>query len=226
MQLPPGDRRRATYSFLHGDTPFYPPAGKDRQLPPWNPFDGLPGDLQAAFQQVPLHGLLVSRSYITYDEAMSTFPQWMAAAAQAFNAWLESWETRDFAASRARSREVSAEPWATVRGTMVRDSDGRDEPWLKVFVGLPAVGSVMGWPGGVLPVLQQPLRSLPVLAVATVLDMGAWWLYDRWLRRVILVAEGQRCMAVVVGPKHLALVQADDAPGRVAGSVVVFARWG
>ena len=45
MQLPPGDLRKATCSFLRGDTPFCPPAGRVWQLPPWNPFDGLPGDL-------------------------------------------------------------------------------------------------------------------------------------------------------------------------------------
>ena len=40
MQLPPGDRRKATYAFLRSDTPFCPPASRVRQLPPWNPFDG------------------------------------------------------------------------------------------------------------------------------------------------------------------------------------------
>ena len=49
MQLPPGDRRKATYAFLRGDTPFYPPAGRVRQLaasvepirwPPGRPFCG------------------------------------------------------------------------------------------------------------------------------------------------------------------------------------------
>ena len=59
--------------FVRGDTPFCPPAGRVKQLPPWNPFDGLPGNLQAAFQRAPLHALLVSRSYIRHDEAMSTF---------------------------------------------------------------------------------------------------------------------------------------------------------
>ena len=48
IPLPPG-RRKDTYAFLRGDTPFYPPASKVKQLPPWNPFDGLPGGLQAAF---------------------------------------------------------------------------------------------------------------------------------------------------------------------------------
>ena len=42
-QLPLRDRRKAAYAFLRGDTPFYLPAGRVRQLPPWNPFDGLPG---------------------------------------------------------------------------------------------------------------------------------------------------------------------------------------
>ena len=80
--------------------------------------------------------------------------------------------TRDYGAFRARSREVSTQSWATIRGTMVRDSDGHNEPWIKVYVGLPAVGCVMGWLGGVLPVFQQPLCSLLVLAVAVVLDSG------------------------------------------------------
>ena len=37
------------YAFLRGDTPFCPPAGRVRRHPPWNPFDGLPNDLQATF---------------------------------------------------------------------------------------------------------------------------------------------------------------------------------
>ena len=64
-----------------------------------------------------------------------------------------------------------------------------------------------------LPVLQQPLCSLPVLAVATVLDVGVLWLYDRHLQRIILVAEGQRSMDVLVGSKQLARIQGDDAQG-------------
>ena len=43
----------------------------------------------------------------------------------------------------------------------------------------------MGWPREVPPVLQQPLCSLPILAVAVVLDVGTLWLYDRQLRRAI-----------------------------------------
>ena len=74
MQLPPRDWRRATHSFLRGDAPFGPPAGRTRQLPRGNPFDGLPGDFQTAFQRAPLHAPLVLGPYITYDEAMSTFP--------------------------------------------------------------------------------------------------------------------------------------------------------
>ena len=67
----------------------------------------------------------------------------------------------------------------------------------------------------VLPVLQQPLRNLPVLAVATMLYVGALWLSDRQLRRVIPVAEGQRSMAILVGSKRIARIQGDDAPGRI-----------
>ena len=186
-----------------------------RQLPPSNPFEGLLGSLQAAFQRAPLHALLLSRSYITHNQAMTTFTQGMAAAAQAFSQWIEYWVSQDFPTFRARSREVSTQSWATIRGTMVRDSDGHGEPWLKVFVGHPAVGGIMGWPREVLPVFQQPLCSLPVLAVATVLDVGELWLYDRQLRRVVPVAEGQKCMAVLVGSKHLARIQGDDAPGRI-----------
>ena len=72
--------------------------------------------------------------------------------------------------------------WALVRGTMVRSPDGKSDPWLQVYANHPAVGNVMGWPGEVLPVLQQPLCSLPILAVAVVLDVGTLWLYDRQLR--------------------------------------------
>ena len=61
---------------------------------------------------------------------------------------------------------MSAQSWATIRGTMVRDPDGRDEPWLKVFASLPAVGNIMGCPGEVLAVFEPPLCPLPVLAVA------------------------------------------------------------
>ena len=88
------------------------------------------------------------------------FPQWMAAVAQAFTRWIESWVAQDFPTFRARSREVSAQSWATIRGTMVCNPDGHDEPWLKVFVGHPATGSIMGWPSDVLSVFLQPLCSL------------------------------------------------------------------
>ena len=49
MPLPPQDPRKATYAFLRGDTPFFLPARRFTQLRPWNPFDGLPGSLSAAF---------------------------------------------------------------------------------------------------------------------------------------------------------------------------------
>ena len=74
MELPMQDRRRAVYAFLRGDTPFCPPAGTVQRQPPWNPYDGLPDNLQATFQRAPVHALSVSRSYITYEEAMSWFP--------------------------------------------------------------------------------------------------------------------------------------------------------
>ena len=96
---------------------------------------------------------------------------------------------------------------------MVRDPGGRGEPWLKVFASHPAVRNIMGWPCEVLPVFQQPLCSLPVLAVATVLDVGALWLYDQ--QRVVPVAKGQRSMAVLVGSKQLVRIKGYDAPGRV-----------
>ena len=185
MQLPMQDRRRAVYAFLRGDTPFCPPAGRIQRRPPWNPFAGLPSDLQATFQRAPLHALLVPRSYIAHEEAMSLFPHWMAAVAQAFSQWIRSWVARDFPAFREWSRVVSAQSWATVRGTMVRDPDGQSDSWLKVYTNHPAVGNVMGWPREVLPVLQQPLCGLPILAVAVVLDVGTLWLYDRQLRRAI-----------------------------------------
>ena len=87
MQLPMQDRRRAVYTFLRGDTPFCPPAGRVWRHPPRNPFDGLPNDLQTTFQRAPLHALLVPRSCIAHEVAMSSFPQWMAAA---FSQWVGS----------------------------------------------------------------------------------------------------------------------------------------
>ena len=87
MQLPMQNRRRAVYAFLRGDTPFCPPAGRIQQRAPWNPFAGLPGDLRATFQRAPLHALLVLRSCIEHEEALSLFPHWMAAVAQVFDLW-------------------------------------------------------------------------------------------------------------------------------------------
>ena len=110
---------------------------------------------------------------------------------------------------------VSAQSWATVRGTMVRDPDGQNDPWLQVYSNHPAVGNVMGWPREVPPVFQQPLCGLPILAVAVVLDVGTLWLYDRQLRRTIPAVTGRRSMAVLVGSKQLARVQGDDAQGHV-----------
>ena len=73
----------------------------------------------------------------------------------------------------------------------------------------------MGWSREVLPVFQQPLCNLPVLAVAVLLDVGTLWLYDRQLRRVIPAVTGRRSMAVLVGTKQLARVQGDDGQGHV-----------
>ena len=201
------------YTLLRGDTPLCPPAGRVRRHPPWNPFDGLPDDVQATFQRAPLHALLVPWSYIAHEEAMSSFPHWMAAVAQAPSQWIESWVTRDYPAFRERSRMVSAQSWATAHGTMVRGPDGQSDPWL--YVDHPAVGNIMGWPREVLPVFQQPLCSLPVLAVVVVLDVGALWLYDRQLRRITPAVSERRSMAVLVGSKQLARIQGDDAQGRV-----------
>ena len=64
----------------------------------------------------------------------------------------------------------------------------------------------MRWPREVLPVFQQPLCSLPVLGLATEFDVAELWLYNRQLRRIVPVAEGQRCMAVVVGSKQVARI--------------------
>ena len=69
-----------------------------------------------------------------------------------------------------------------------------------------------------LPVLQQPLCSFPILAVAVVLDVGTLWLYDRQLRRAIPAVTERRSMAVLVGSKQLARVQGDDVQGHVTTS--------
>ena len=139
--------------------------------------------------------------------------------AQAFSQWIGSWAARDFTAFRERPRVVSAQSWALVRGTMVRSPDGQSDPWLQLYANHPAVGTVMGWPREVLPVLQQPLCSLQILAVAVVLDVGTWWLFDRQLRRAIPAVTEQRSMAVLVGSKQLARVRGDDAQGHVTDAM-------
>ena len=101
---------------------------------------------------------------------------------------------------------VSAQSSAMVRGTMMRSPDGQSDSWLQVYANHPAVGNVMGWPREVLPVLQQPLCSLPILAVVVVLDVGTLWLYNRQLRRAIPAVAERRSMAVLVGSKQLARV--------------------
>ena len=118
---------------------------------------------------------------------------------------------------------VSAQSWATVRGTMVRGPDGQSDPWLRVFADHPAVGNIIGWPREVLPVLKQPLCSLSVLAVATVLDLGALWLYDRQLRRVIPAVTERRAMAVLVGSKQLARIRGGRRTGPRHGGTVLSA---
>ena len=75
---------------------------------------------------------------------MSLFPYWMAAVAQAFSQRIGSWVARDTPAFREWSRVVSAQSWATVRGTMVRGPDGQNDSWLQVYTNHPAVGNVRG----------------------------------------------------------------------------------
>ena len=102
---------------------------------------------------------------------------------------------------------------------MVRGPDGQSDSWLQVYTNHPAVGNVMGWPREGLPVLQQPLCGLPILAVAIVLDVGTLWPYDRQLRRAIPAVAERRSMAVLVGSKQLARVQGDDAQSRVTDAM-------
>ena len=75
-------------------------------------------------------------------------------------------------------------------------------------------------PRQVLPVFQQPLCSLPIMAVAVVLDVGTFWLYDRQLRRIIPAVTGRRSMAVLAGSKQLARVQGDHAQGHVTEAMI------
>ena len=56
--------------------------------------------------------------------------------------------------------------------------------------------------------------------MATVLGMGEMWLYHRKLWRVIPVAKGQRCMALLMGLKQLALIQGDNARRHVAAVLI------
>ena len=47
------------------------------------------------------------------------------------------------------------------------------------------------------------------------LDVGALWLHDRQLRRVIPAVRERRSMAVLVGSKQLARIQGDDTQEHV-----------
>ena len=106
------------------------------------------------------HGTLSMAFWAVFRRPVSGhFPQWMAAAAQAFSDCIESWVAQDFATFLARSHEGSAQSWATIHDTIVRNPHGHEEPWLKVFLGHPAAGSIMGWPSDVLLVVQR--RSAP-----------------------------------------------------------------
>ena len=73
----------------------------------------------------------------------------------------------------------------------------------------------MGWPREVLPVFQQPLCGLPILAVAVVLDVGTLWLYDQKPRGAIPAVTDRRSMAVLMGSKQLARVQGNNAQSHV-----------
>ena len=55
----------------------------------------------------------------------------------------------------------------------------------------------------------------PTFGTGQYTDVGAMWLYDRQLRRVIPAATWQRSMAVLVGSKQLAKIQGDDAQGHI-----------
>ena len=68
-------------------------------------------------QRAPLHALLVSTSYITYEEAVSSFPHWMAAVARAFSQWNECWMTQDYPTFRERSRIWCLAPYRGGRRT-------------------------------------------------------------------------------------------------------------
>ena len=56
---------------------------------------------------------------------------------------------------------------------------------------------------------------LTVLAVATMLDVGAMWLCERQPQKVIPSATAQRSMAVLVGSKQSARIPGNDARGHI-----------
>ena len=186
-------------------------------------FEKLPKDLSNVAVRSS-HGLrLVDVQVIRRDSVVASLAHVLVppldgsggAGLQPVDRVLDDSVTRDYPAFRERSGMVLAQSWATVRGTMVRAPDGQSDPWLQVFADHPAVGNIMGWPREVLPVFQQPLCSLPVLAVAVVLDVGALLLYDRQPRRITPVVTERRSMAVLVGSKQLARIQGDDAHSHV-----------
>ena len=97
----------------------------------------------------------------------------------------------------------------------MRGPDGQSDPWPQVYADHLTVGNIMGWPREVLPVFQQPLCTLPVLAVAVVLNLGTLCLHYQQSRRVIPAVAERRSMAVLVGSKQLARIQGDDTQSHV-----------
>ena len=62
------------------------------------------------------------------------------------------------------------------------------------------------WAGAVKNCPYANNRYAPSRFLRLLLDVGELWLYDQQLQRIVPVAEGQRCMAVLVGSKQLARI--------------------
>ena len=157
------------------------------------------------------------------------FPPWMAAVAQTFSQWTQSWVAQELPAIRERSVQCphsrgppSVVPWCVT--PMVAG-----EPWLNVFASHPPVRNITSWPCEVLGVCQQPVCCLPVVALGTVLDVGALWLYDQQLQRIVPVADRQK-LALGHGSSRRVQAACADPGGRCAGSrhggAAVAAGWG
>ena len=149
MNPPPGDLHRVSTPSPRVDALFCAPICRTGQLPPRKPLDGLPADRHVAFQCVPWRTFgitvidCVPRSHAPVPQVDGRYIVGLRCMLGVLDIPAPSVHARSFGHPglfRVRSKDVSAQSWATVRGTMARDLDGNETPCLKIYVSHSAVG--------------------------------------------------------------------------------------